>query len=117
MKKLSKDIIDRTIIDKSKKIIRFETEKNGKIENKFQCNISVIKHVNVVVNSYNEMDIYLLDIYSDLHLNSATNFVRTMEQMKHFHIIENKEIPDSAEKLKLAHQIAEFLGVSVIEKT
>ncbi len=116
LKKIPKDIIDRTIIDKNKKIIRFETEKNGKLEINSQHDISVIKRVRIVVNSYSEMNVYL-DTYPDLHPTSAANLLQVMEQRKRFLTIQHKELPDSKEKLKLAHQIAEFLGVPVVEET
>lgn len=99
--KLASDVIDRKIIDKKKMIIRFEKEK-GKLKTKAQYSTSVVKNVKVVVDDYSRMGVYL-----DFYPGSVTESV----------CIIGGEVWDNAKKLELAHKIAEFLGVPVIEKT
>ncbi|QUV83326.1 hypothetical protein J8C01_11620 [Chloracidobacterium sp. D] len=98
--KLASDVIDRKIIDKKKMIIRFEKEKKGKLKTKAQYSTSVVKNVKVVVDDYSR-------IYLDFYPGSVTESV----------YIIGEEVWDNAKKLELAHKIAEFLGVPVIEKT
>ncbi len=97
------DIIHRVIIDKNKMIIRLETEKEGNLKLKAQYSTSVVKNVKVIVDDYSHMDIYL-----DFYPGSATESV---------YIIGESEVWENAKKLELAHKIAEFLGIPVIEKT
>jgi hypothetical protein len=98
-KSLPKNTIDRVIIDNNIGSVKFERERGKKSKLKKQCSISSIKNVRVDVDDYDRMDIYL---------DSTT---------ESFCIIGYRERIGNTEKLKLAHRIAEFLGVPVIERT
>ncbi len=100
VEKVPNDIIDRVIIDKNKMIIRLETEEKGNLKLKAQYSTSIVRNVKVIVGDYNSMSV-CLDCYpsSDIY------------------VIGEREVPDNAKKLELAHKIAEILGVPVIEKT
>jgi hypothetical protein len=98
-KSLPKNTIDRVIIDNNIGSVKFERERGKKSKLKKQCSISSIKNVRVDVDDYDRMDIYL---------DSTT---------ESFCIIGYRESIGNTEKLKLAHRIAEFLGVPVIERT
>ena len=91
--------VDRTTIDINKGLVRFEEERGKKSKLRKQCSTSSIKNVKVVVGDYGRMDVYL----------ESTN--------ESFYIVGEGELIGSAEKLQLAHRIAEFLGVPVIERT
>jgi hypothetical protein len=92
-----------TTIDKNKKIISFEKKTSGKTKLKVQHNIASIMNIRVNVDSYESMYIYL-DFYPEY-------------ADKPLCIIEASEIRDREKKIEIAHRMAEFLGVPVIEKT
>jgi len=98
-KSLPKNTIDRVIIDNNIGSVKFERERGKKSKLRKQCSTSSIKNVKVVVGDYGRMDVYL----------ESTN--------ESFYIVGEGELIGSAEKLQLAHRIAEFLGVPVIERT
>ena len=98
-KSLPKNTIDRVIIDNNIGSVKFERERGKKSKLRKQCSTSSIKNVKVVVGDYGRMDVYL----------ESTN--------ESFYIVGERELIGSAEKLQLAHRIAEFLGVPVIERT
>ena len=98
-KSLPKNTIDRVIIDNNIGSVKFERERGKKSKLRKQCSTSSIKNVKVVVGDYGRMDVYL----------ESTN--------ESFYIVGEEEHIGSAEKLQLAHRIAEFLGVPVIERT
>jgi hypothetical protein len=97
--RLPENAVDRTTIDINKGLVRFEEERGKKSKLRKQCSTSSIKNVKVVVGDYGRMDVYL----------ESTN--------ESFYIVGERELIGSAEKLQLAHRIAEFLGVPVIERT
>ena len=97
--RLPKNAVDRTTIDINKGLVRFEEERGKKSKLRKQCSTSSIKNVKVVVGDYGRMEVYL----------ESTN--------ESFYIVGERELIGSAEKLQLAHRIAEFLGVPVIERT
>jgi hypothetical protein len=99
MRRLCKNAVDRTTIDINKGLVRFEEERGKKSKLRKQCSTSSIKNVKVVVDNYDRMDVYL----------NSTN--------ESFYIVGFRESISNEEKLKLAHRIAEFLGVPVIERT
>jgi hypothetical protein len=99
IRRLPKNAVDRTTIDINKGLVRFEEERGKKSKLRKQCSTSSIKNVTVVVGDYGRMDVYL----------ESTN--------ESFYIVGERELIGNAEKLKLAHRIAEFLGVPVIERT
>jgi hypothetical protein len=99
LESLPKNTIDRVIIDNNIGSVKFERERGKKSELRKQCSTSSIKNVKVVVGDYGRMDVYL----------ESTN--------ESFYIVGEEERIGSAEKLQLAHRIAEFLGVPVIERT
>ena len=99
MRRLCKNAVDRTTIDINKGLVRFEEERGKKSKLRKQCSTSSIKNVKVVVDNYDRMDVYL----------NSTN--------ESFYIVGFRESISNEEKLKLAHRIAEFLGVPVVEKT
>jgi hypothetical protein len=99
IRRLPKNAVDRTTIDINKGLVRFEEERGKKSKLRKQCSTSSIKNVTVVVGNYDRMDVYL----------KSTN--------ESFYIVGDREIIGNTEKLQLAHQIAEFLGVPVIEET
>ncbi|WP_058865945.1 hypothetical protein [Chloracidobacterium thermophilum] len=68
-----------------------------------QYSTSVVENVKVVVGGYSSMDVYL-----DFYPGSVAKSV---------YIIGENELLGNAKKLELAHKIAEFLGIPVIEKT
>jgi len=98
-KSLPKNTIDRVIIDNNIGSVKFERERGKKSKLRKQCSTSSIKNVKVVVGDYGRMNVYL----------ESTN--------ESFYIVGEGELIGSAEKLQLAHRIAEFLGVPVIERT
>jgi hypothetical protein len=98
-KSLPKNTIDRVIIDNNIGSVKFERERGKKSKLRKQCSTSSIKNVTVVVGDYGRMNVYL----------ESTN--------ESFYIVGEGELIGSAEKLQLAHRIAEFLGVPVIERT
>ncbi len=87
--------IERVIVDKDRKTIRFEKE--AKLERQYPT--SVVKNVQVVVDSYDAITVYL------------------DSNVKSIYIIGNRETYDNKKKLEIAHKLAEFLGVPVREKT
>jgi hypothetical protein len=91
--------VDRTTIDINKGLVRFEEERGKKSKLRKQCSTSSIKNVTVVVGDYGRMNVYL----------KSTN--------ESFYIVGPMDDISNEEKLKLAHRIAEFLGVPVIERT
>jgi hypothetical protein len=99
IRRLPKNAVDRTTIDINKGLVRFEEERGKKSKLRKQCSTSSIKNVKVVVDNYDRMDVYL----------NSTN--------ESFYIVGFRESISNEEKLKLAHRIAEFLGVPVVEKT
>ena len=99
IRRLPKNAVDRTTIDINKGLVRFEEERGKKSKLRKQCSTSSIKNVTVVVGNYDSMDVYL----------KSTN--------ESFYIVGDRERIGNTEKLQLAHQIAEFLGVPVIERT
>ena len=99
MRRLCKNAVDRTTIDINKGLVRFEEERGKKSKLRKQCSTSSIKNLKVVVDNYDRMDVYL----------NSTN--------ESFYIVGFRESISNEEKLKLAHRIAEFLGVPVVEKT
>jgi hypothetical protein len=99
IRRLPKNAVDRTTIDINKGLVRFEEERGKKSKLRKQCSTSSIKNVKVVVDNYDRMDVYL----------NSTN--------ESFYIVGFRESISHEEKLKLAHRIAEFLGVPVIERT
>ena len=99
LESLPKNTICRMIIDNNTGLIRFERERGKKSKLKKQCSISSIKNVRVDVDDYDRMDIYLDSITES------------------FCIAGFRDDISNEDKLKLAHRIAEFLGVPVIERT
>jgi hypothetical protein len=99
IRRLTKNAVDRTTIDINKGLVRFEEERGKKSKLRKQCSTSSIKNVTVVVGNYDRMDVYL----------KSTN--------ESFYIVGPIDDISNEEKLKLAHRIAEFLGVPVIERT
>jgi|GEM_PF-4425403 len=99
LESLPKNTIYRMIIDNNTGLIRFEKERWKKSKLMGWCGISSVKHIRVDVDDYSRMDIYLDSITES------------------FYIVGFIDDISNEEKLKLAHQIAEFLGVPVIEKT
>jgi hypothetical protein len=99
LKSLPNNTIDRVIIDNNIGSVKFERERGKKSKLRKQCSTSSIKNVKVVVGDYDRMDVYL----------ESTN--------ESFYIVGDREFISNEKKLKLAHRIAEFLGVPVIERT
>lgn len=90
--------VERVILDMDQKTVRIEKEKREKVDVENQFPISAIKNVKVDVDSYNDMSIYL-----DYNFGSIC--------------IIGYEVTENKKKLEIAHKIAKFLGVPVIEKT
>jgi succinate dehydrogenase hydrophobic anchor subunit len=99
LESLPKNTIYRMIIDNNTGLIRFEKERWKKSKLMGWCDISSVKHIKVEVDDYSRMCIYLDSITES------------------FYIVGDREIIGNTEKLQLAHRIAEFLGVPVIERT
>ena len=99
LESLPKNTIYRMIIDNNTGLIRFEKERWKKSKLTGWCDISSVKHIKVEVSNYGNMDIYLDSINES------------------FYIVGVREGISNEEQLKLAHRIAEFLGVPVIERT
>ncbi len=87
--------IERVIVDEDRKTIRLEKE--AKLEKQYPT--SVVKNVRVVVDSYDNITVYLDSTVESIY------------------IIGNRETYDNRKKLEIAHKLAELLGVPVREKT
>jgi len=83
------------IVDGNGKTIRLEKE--AKFEKQYST--SIVKDVRVVVDSYDNITVYLDSTFGSVY------------------VIGNRETYDNRKKLEIAHKLAEPLGVPVREKT